>query len=174
MRVLKFLGYTSVLLKTDQEVALKAVMDNMRTHRGDQTQTMSEFSPVGDSRSNRLLERTIQTVEGQVRTMRGALESRLNRRLVPGGVLFSWLVMHAANLINLYEVGKDGRVPYQRFRGRKLHPEMIEFGECVHYLPLNHLEMGKAEPRWKDGIFLGVRLESSERQIGTPEGGFSK
>ena len=62
-------------------------------------------------------------------------------------MLFSWLVMHAANLINLYEVGKDGRVPYQRLRGRKLHPEMIEFGECVHYLPLNKLEIGKAKPR---------------------------
>lgn len=172
LRFLNFLGHMSVLLKTDQEVALKAVMDKMRTHRGDQTQTMFEFSPVGDSRSNGLVERTIQTVEGQVRTMRGALESRLNRRLVPGGVLFSCLVMHAAALINSYEEGKCGRVPYQRLRGRKLHPKMIEFGECVHDLPLNHLEIAKAEPSWKDGIFLGVRLESGERLIGTPEGVF--
>ena len=172
LRFLKFLGYTSVVLKTDQESALRVVMDKLRTHRGDQTQTMSELSPVGDSKSNGLIERTIQTVEGQVRTMRCALEARISRKLVPGGALFSWLVIHAANVINLFEVGKDGKVPYQRLRGRKLHPDLIEFGECVHYLPLNHLELGKAEARWKDGIFLGLRLESGEKLVGTHEGVF--
>ena len=101
-------------------------MDKMRTHRGDQTQTMSELSPVGDSKSNGLIERTIQTVEGQVRTMRCALEARIGRKLVPGGALFSWLVIHAANVINLFEIGKDGKVPYQRLRGRKLHPDLID------------------------------------------------
>ena len=147
LRYLKFLGYTSVMLKTDQEAALRAVMDKMRTHRGDQTQTMSALSPAGDPKSNGLIERASQTVEGQVRTMRCAIEARINRRLTPGGALFSWLVIHAANLINLYEGGKNGRVPYQRLRGRKLHPDLIEFGECVHYLPLNHLDLGKAEAR---------------------------
>lgn len=73
---------------------------------------------------------------------------------------FSWLVIHTANVINLFEVGRDGKVPYQRLRGRKLHPDLIEFGECIHYLPLNHLELGKTEARWRDGIFLGIRLES--------------
>ena len=67
------------------------------------------------------------------------------------------------------EIGKDGRVPYQRLRGRKLHPELIEFGKCVYCLPLNHLEIGKAEARWKDGVFLGIRLESGEKLVGTPE-----
>ena len=56
--------------------------------------------------------------------------------------------------INLFEMGRDGKVPYQRLRGRKLHPDLIEFGECIHYLPLNHLELGKAEARWKDGTML--------------------
>ena len=63
-------------------------------------------------------------------------------------------------------------MPYQRLRGEKLHPDLIEFGECVHYLPLSHLELGKAEARWKDGVFLGIRLESGEKLIGTPEGVF--
>ena len=92
-------------------------MDKMRTRRGDQTQTMSELSPVGDSKSNGLIERTIQTVEGQVRTLRCAFEAKLNRKLTPRGALFSWLVIHAANLINLYEIGRDGKTPYQQLRG---------------------------------------------------------
>ena len=106
IKVLEISRYTSVVSKTDQESALRVVVDKMRTHGGDQTQTMYELSPIGDSKSNGLIERTIQTVEGQVRTMRCARESRINRRNVPGGALFSWLVIHAANVINLFEIGK--------------------------------------------------------------------
>ena len=106
---LKCPGYTSVVLKTDQETALRVVMDKIRTHRGDQTQTMSELSPVCDSKSNGLIERAIQTVKGQVRTMRCALEASMGRKLINGGALFSWLVIHAANVINLFEVGRDAK-----------------------------------------------------------------
>ena len=61
LRFLKFLGYTSVMLKTDQEAALRVVKDKMRTHRGDQTQAVHEMSPVGDSRANGFVERSIQS-----------------------------------------------------------------------------------------------------------------
>ena len=133
---------------------------------------MAELSPVGDSKSNGFIERTIQSVEGQIRTLRSATESRMGRKLVPGSALFSWLITHAANLINLYEVGQDGRVPYQRLRGRKLQAELLEFGECVHFQPLDHSKLGKAELRWMDGVFLGIRLSSGEKLIGNEEGIF--
>ena len=77
LRFLEFLGYSNIVLKSDQEPALSSLIRMIRTHRGDQTQTMQENSPVGDSRSNGLVERTIQSVQGQIRTMRSALESRL-------------------------------------------------------------------------------------------------
>ena len=47
VRFLEFLGYTNVVMKTDQEVALKSLMAKVRSHRGDQTQTMHEVGPVG-------------------------------------------------------------------------------------------------------------------------------
>ena len=61
-----------------------------------------------------------------------------------------------SHVIDLFEIGKFGKVPYQMLRGRKLHPDLIEFGGYIHYMPLNHLDIGKAEARWKDGIFLGI------------------
>ena len=100
----------------------------MKTHRGEQTQTMAEHSPVGDSKSNGFIERTTQSVEGQIRTFTSATESRMGLRMIPGRALYAWMITHAANSINLYEVGSDGRVPYQRIRGRKLQTEMLEFG----------------------------------------------
>ena len=81
----------------------------MKTHRGEQTQTMIEHSPVGDSKSNGFIERTIQSVEGQIRTLRSATQSRIGAKIVPGSDLCAWMTIRAANLINLYKVGSDGR-----------------------------------------------------------------
>ena len=40
-------------------------------------------------------------------------------------------------------------------------------GECVDFrVKTNH----KLEPRWESGIFLGVRLHTTEKIIGTPKG----
>ena len=170
LRFLEFLGYTSLVMKTDQEAALKSLMSKVRAHRGDQTQTMHEMSPVGDSKANGFVERSIQSVQGQIRTLRSALESRIGVRVDPMSPIFAWLVIHAANLMNLCEIGRDGRVPYQRLRGRKLHPELVEFGECVFYQPLKHLDLGKAEARWHSGVFLGIKINTGERVISTADG----
>ena len=120
-----------VVVKTDQEEALNPVIRKVRQYRGSDTQTMQEHRPVGSSQSKGATERRIQTIEGQVRTMRSALESRLGAKVPTGSCLFAWLVIHAGNLITLHETGRDGRVPFQRLRGRKIHPDLLEFGERV-------------------------------------------
>ena len=132
LRFLEFLGYANLVMKSDQEAALKAIMAKVRSHRGDQTQTMHEMSPVGNSIAKGFVERSIQTIQGQIRTLRSALESRLGIKIEPTGQMFAWLVIHAANVLNLCEIGRDCRMPYQRLRGRKLHPELVEFGESIH------------------------------------------
>ena len=104
MRFLELLGYTSIVLKSDQVSALGVVLRRLRTHRGDQTQTMTEHSPAGESKCNGFIERTIQGVEGQIRTLRSAIEARIGQKIFPGGALFACLVVHAANLKNMYEV----------------------------------------------------------------------
>ena len=77
------------------------------------------------------------------------------------------MVSHAANIITMCEVGKDRRVPYQRLRGRKMQPTLVEFAESIMCLPLKHLEMGKAEPRWVPGVFLGIKMNSGEKLVAT-------
>ena len=105
--------------------------------------------------------------------MRSALESRLGVKVSPTSPAFAWMVIHAATIITLCEVGKDGRVPYQRLRGRKMQPELVEFGESIFCQPLKHLDLGKAEPRWMAGIFIGMKMNSSEKLVAT-EGGIIK
>ena len=47
---------------------------------------------------------------------------------------------------------------------------MIEFGECVHLLPLKHLDNGQGEIRWRYGVPLELKLTSGEKLVGTPDG----
>ena len=170
LRFLEFLGYSILNLKSDQERALAALIKKIRTRRGDQTQTMQEDSPVGDSKANGLVEGTIQTVQGQIRTMSSALEARLGVKVTPSSPAIAGLIIHAGNIITLCEVGKDGRVPYQRLRGRKMQPELAEYGESIMCLPLKHLELGKAEARWIPGVFIGMKLSPGEKLEATESG----
>ena len=170
LKYLDFLGYQSVVIKTDQEKALNAMINRVRQYRGSDTQTMAEHSPVGSSQSNGMVERRIQTIEGQIRTLRSAFEARTAAKLPTTSCLFPWLIIHAANILNLCEVGKDGKVPFQRLRGRRMHAELVEFGERVLYQPLNHKSLGSAQPRWAEGVYIGLKMNTGEKLIATTEG----
>ena len=124
LRFLDFLGYESVGLKSDQEVALGKVLRNAKIHRGENTQTMLEKSPVANSRSNGFIERAIQTAERQIKTMKSALDRRLDVKMPHDRCIIPWLVEHTWNMLNLFEVGKDGKTPFQRLRSRKLRAQL--------------------------------------------------
>ena len=125
---------------------------------------------VGSSQSNGATERNVQTIEGQIRTLRSAFEARTGAKLATSSCLFAWSVAHAGNLITLHEVGKDGKVPFQRLRGRKMHPELIEFGERVMFQPLDHKSLGSAQPRWSEGVFVGIQMHTGEKLVATENG----
>ena len=170
LKFLDYLGYQKLIIKSDQERALGAVLKRVRVYRGANTQNMTENSPVGSSQSNGMVERRIQSIEGQVRTLRCAFEARTNSKLPTSSCLFAWLVVHAGNILNLHEVGKDGKVPFQRLRGRRMHPELVEFGERVLYQPLTYKALGSAQPRWAEGVFVGIRMHTGEKLVATTEG----
>lgn len=70
---LQFLGYKRIILKSDQEPAivnLKAALVRERPE-----DIMTEASPVNEHQANGQVERAVRTVQGQIRTMRGALHS---------------------------------------------------------------------------------------------------
>ena len=73
-------------------------------------------------------------------------------------------------------IGEDGRTPLERLRGRKGRDHMAEFGESVLYIPLrgNVSDKKKAkanmDPRFQDGVFLGLSDRSDEIIIYGPEG----
>ena len=51
-----------------------------------------ESSPVHSSKSNGIIERCVQEVQGMVRTMRSAIERRMGVKLGIEHVVWPWLV----------------------------------------------------------------------------------
>ena len=106
-------------------------------------------------------------MDGQVRTMRYALEAILGKGAVTaprGGdasSLVSWLVEYAVVLLNRLEVGHDGRTAHERLRHKPSRTLGVEF-----WVPRNH----KLDTVWEQGVYVGHRTISGESMIATAKG----
>ena len=152
------IGYSTVhiCLKNDQEPAIKAVIEHLRSQRT--AQTLVEESPVGSSQSNGSIESAIGEVEAQIRTGRLALENNFMVTIQIHHPIIPWLVMHSGFVINRFLIGHDGQSPYQRIRRKPFDKPVIELGETVWYKkPKNTIGPGlnKYDSRWGEGIFSG-------------------
>ena len=87
----------------------------------------------------------------------------------PADTIVLWLIRWAAMLVSRYVVGKDGRTPYERKRGRKCRTPTCKFGEQVFYRELAMDKKGIDAP-WHEGTWLGHARESNEHGIGTAAG----
>ena len=162
------LGYKEIILKGDNEPAIRSVQEEVKKRR--EEPTLLENSPVGDSRSNGAAERAVQSVGEQIRVLRKALESRMGYRLPGSHPALAWMVEHAADLLSKFLVGIDGKTAYERLKGKKYDQELAEFGEKVHYRLDKKSISNKLEAKWAEGFFLGILWRSGEAIIGTDEG----
>ena len=91
-------------------------------------------------------------------------------------VVVPWLVMHAVLMVTLFVIGSDGRTAYERFRGKPYLKESLIFEECVFHFPLDRTR-GRAnelEAKFLNGVYLGLRLGTTEMYIGTATGVLSE
>ena len=147
-----------------------AIQSEVQKHRAPH-RTVLENSPVGDSKANGSIERGNQSVGGQVRVLLNALEKNIGSRIALDHPIISWLVEHSAYLLSHYQVGRCGRTPYERLKGKKVSRDICEFGESIRYMPLTIQHQGNLIAKYKDyGICLTVDERSSEILVGTPNG----
>ena len=76
-------------------------------------------------------------------------------------------------MLNRYNVGKDGRTAFRRLRGIDFNKKVPDFGECIWYLKPKSKGRKKAEYRWAEGVWVGVRDESGEHLVLTIRGALS-
>ena len=69
-------------------------------------------------RSNGVVERSVQSVEGPIRTLMSACQERTGTRIKLEEKIVIFMAEYAAYLINRLEVGKDSKTAYERCRGK--------------------------------------------------------
>ena len=124
-----------------------------------------EEPPIKSSGSNGVVERGIQGVEGHVRAIFLALQGRLGRKIDARQRIVNFIPEYASYLMNRLEVGKDGKVAYDRAKGKKPTVLGIEFGEKLLYKVKPTAKLEKINSRWEFGIFVGARRRSGELWI---------
>ena len=172
-------GLSRFIYKSDGEpalVALKRAVRQRLSAEADEpsraaTEIMLEESPVGDHKANGVIERAVLSIGGQVRTLKLAVEGSFNIKLPPHSPIMHWLIPWAAFVLSRFEVGVDGRTPYERARGKSFRMATPTFGETVFFKPIptkTGKRQNKMDARWEEGIFLGVREEQFEYWVATP------
>ena len=165
-----------IILKTDQEPAIRALVADIckvRASEGSTGRVVEEMSPKGSSGSNGVVERAVQSIEQQVRTMSCALQNRWKSDLPSKHPIWTWMTEYAAYLLNRCEVSTDGRTAYERSKGKAAHFCDHEFGEIVLWKrKASQGPLGKLSTTWSKGIFLGVRGLTGELRVGTSDGVF--
>ena len=161
-----------VIIKTDQEPAIEYLMKDIVEARGNEKgcRTIVEESPVKSKGSNGIVERAVQTIEGQIRLMRLALEGRSEQKLDAEANVVAVMAEYAGYLVKRPEVGKDGKTAYELVKGKSPTVLVLEFGEKFMCKKKPKIKMDKISSRWEYGIFLGVRPRSGELWVATDEG----
>ena len=128
-----------------------------------------EHSHPVESQSNGLAEAAIKELTDQVRTLKMSLEHRVKGRLPNTHPVMSWLVEHAAYVLNRCKLDTDGRTAYGRLHGKESTARLCEFGERIlWYVPKKH--RAKLDARWRYGVFLGRASNCDQNYIGLANG----
>ena len=164
------MGYKRVVIRTDGEPAIVALVERLATAWTGEI--LQEHSPAGESQSNGAAERAVRTLVGLVRTLLLALQARMGETIDPACPIMWWLVEHAATLFRRYSIGSDGRTSYERSKGRRCNRKVFEFGETVmwHLLTDSRHELHPMAPKFEKGVFLGIYDITSEIIIGFKDG----
>ena len=78
------------------------------------------------SQSNGEIENSVKKVEGQIRTMKMAIEDRYDMIIGDEHNVLPWLVRHAAQSINRYTVLDNGKTPYMMIKGRRFRRKVVK------------------------------------------------
>ena len=146
-------GYKRVILKSDQENALKALCREVKN--GWSGEIVPENSPKGESRSNGEVERAVQEVQGLTRTVKDDFEQRTGMKLRPKDPLVAWLVEYVGVLFTLFHRGEDGLTAHHHLRGKPWRVPLPLWGELVEFALRTK---NKFQQRWQPGLYVGLRL----------------
>lgn len=91
-------------------------------------------SQAGESTSNGAIERVIKRVQGQMRTIRFALQDSAGEQISEEPDLWQLPIEFAADIFNRFKIGSVGVTPCKRVKGREPNVPIARSGEaCISF-----------------------------------------
>ena len=122
------LGYKRILLKSDNEPAIKRLKERVSECLPG-VECVPKEALVGDSGANGSAENAVKQVKGHFRTLKTSTEDRYRCKNDAKSCLLAWIPRHCANLMTRFKRYSDGRTAIQRLTGRRWGRRMVVFGE---------------------------------------------
>eukprot|EP00973_Karenia_brevis_P021631 2975385-Karenia_brevis.AAC.1 len=107
-----------ILIKSDTEEAMKMLMRYVKEERNN-VKTLIEEAPKKVNGSNGTVERAVQEIEGRIRASLLSLEERMGREVNAKERIVAFIQSYAAYFYNRLHRGDDGKVAYERIKGKK-------------------------------------------------------
>ena len=114
---LKRLGIDKAVMKSDGEHSIVALKDAAAP--GATIEAIAEESTVREHQANGMVENAIREINN-ARVLRSALEEPVGKELGNGDPVSAWLPRLAADVMNRYKRGPDGRKPELARHGESL------------------------------------------------------
>ena len=129
--LLEFLGEIGrkrIVIRSDNEPAVKALVQAVALHREDET--VIEEIRVKSSQSIGCNEHDHFLVGGMARAIRIDMEKRFGDNFPVVHAVYSWILRHSGWLLNRFCVCRDGYTALQRYKGRINNGEVCDLFEC--------------------------------------------
>ena len=152
--ILEFLGEIGrkrIVIRSDNESAVRALVQAVALHREDET--VIEEIPVKSSQSIGCNEHDHFLVGGMARALRIDMEKRFGVNFLVLHAVYSWILRHSGWLLNRFCVGRDGYTAFQRYKGRTYNGEICDLFECVLF-KVSSPEEAKLDDRFRLGILV--------------------
>ena len=123
---------------------------------------------MGDSQAHGDAERVAQSVQSIARTLKEALEISIGAEVPETHDVMTWLVEHAAIILNLFKRshGGDHLTAFYSLRGRHWRIPLPEFGETLKYKRTwKATKLNKFGRRNDVGVFIGLNGSTSKRIV---------
>ena len=170
--VIRFLNtYESVEIKTDGEPSIVEVARRVQARR-DKITTLAQTS-VGGHQEIGAVERANGTVQAQLRAYFLDVQNRMQVRIIPGTLLFPWMLRHSVWTVVRYQSDqRTKQTPYERTRGCRYESALVPFGEVVmaKIADADKMKAGKLDSAWVKAVGVGRVDRSNEHLLLTTKG----
>ena len=170
--VLRFLStYESVEIKTDGEPSIVEVARRVQARR-DKITTLAQTS-VGGHQEIGAVERANGTVQAQLRAYFRDVQNRMQVRIIPGTLLFPWMLRHSVWTVVRYQSDqRTKQTPFKITRGCRYESALVPFGEVVmaKIADAEKMRASKLDSAWVKAVWVGRVDRSNEHLLLTTKG----